>query len=85
MPLTVQALINGMLLLELVDCGDTRSFIDEQLKSHPPLNLLGAYSSLETANWEIIFSLRVAQDVLVFQWESSVWGLPFYYANDGGV
>ena len=42
-----------------------RSFIDEKLQLHPPLEFIGAYSSLEMASGETIISTRVALDVLV--------------------
>ena len=58
-------MINGTLLHALVDSGATRLFIDEKLGIHPPLNLIGAYSSLEMANWETTVSIGVPLDVLV--------------------
>ena len=63
--LTVQAMVNGMPLHALVDSGATRSFIDERLRLHPPLQFIGAYSSLEMANEETIVSTGVAPDVLI--------------------
>ena len=63
--LTIQAMINGTPLRALVDSGATRSFIDEKLQLHPPLQFIGAYSSLEMANGETIVSTGVAPDVLV--------------------
>ena len=47
----------------LVDSGATRSFVDERLRLHPPLQFIGAYSSLEMANVETIVSTRFALDV----------------------
>ena len=58
-------MINGTLLRALMDNGAIRSFVDEKLRLHPPIDFIGAYSSLEMANGETIASIRVAPDVLV--------------------
>ena len=63
--LTVQAVVNGTPLRALVDSGATRSFVDERIRLHPPLQFIGAYSSLEMANGETIVSTGVALDVLI--------------------
>ena len=39
--LTVQAVINGTPVRALVDSGATRSFVDERLRLHPPLQFIG--------------------------------------------
>ena len=63
--LTVQAVVHGTSLRALVDSGATRSFVDERIRLHPPLQFIGAYSSLEMANGETIVSTGVAPDVLI--------------------
>ena len=57
--------MTGTPLRALVDSGATRSFIDEKLRLQPPLEFVGAYSSVEIANGETIVSTRVASDVLI--------------------
>ena len=49
----------------LVDSGASRSFIDEKLQLHPLLHFIGAYSSLEIANGEIMVSTGIAPNVLI--------------------
>ena len=56
--LTVQAVVHGTSLRALVDSGATRSFVDERIRLHPPLQFIGAYSSLEMANGETIVLYR---------------------------
>ena len=63
--LTVQVVINNTPLCALVDSGATRSFIDKKLCLEPPLDFIGAYSSLEIANGETIVLTGVAPNVLV--------------------
>ena len=58
-------MIDGTPLCALVDSGATRSFIDGKLWLRPPLEFIGAYSSLEMANGETIASTGVVLDVLV--------------------
>ena len=78
--LTVQAVINSTPLRALVDSGTTCSFIDEKLRLHPPLEFIGASSSLEVANGETIVSTGVAPDVLVsigkVQFQSCLTNVP---------
>ena len=63
--LIIRAVINDTRVSALVDSGATRSFVSEQLHTHPPLPFIGAYSSLELANGETIVSTGIAPDVLV--------------------
>ena len=63
--LVVKAMVNGTSVSALVDSGASRSFIRDDLKPQPPLNFIGAYSSLEMANGETIVSTGIAPDVLL--------------------
>ena len=63
--LVVTVVINGTPIHALVDSGASRSFVSDELKLWPPLQYVGAYSSLELANGETIVSTRVAPQVLV--------------------
>ena len=61
----IKAVVNGTSVSALVDSGATRSFISDRLQTRPPLDFIGAYSSLELANGETIVSTGVAPNVLV--------------------
>ena len=63
--LVVTVVINGTPVRALVDSGASRSFVSDELKLRPPLQFVGAYSSLELANGETIVSTGVAPQVLV--------------------
>ena len=63
--LVVIVVINGTPVRALVDSGASRSFVSDELKLRPPLQFVGAYSSLELANGETIVSTGVAPQVLV--------------------
>ena len=65
MLLIVTAMIKGTSLRALVYSGATRSFIDEKLQLRPPLQFIGAYSSLEMGNGETIVLKGIAPNVLV--------------------
>ena len=84
--LTIQAVINGTPVRALVDSGATRSFVDERLRLHPPLQFIGAYSSLEMANGETIVSTGVAPDVLIslgdIQFRSTLTAMPMMEGFD---
>ena len=84
--LTVQAVIHGTPVRALVDSGATRSFVDENLMLHPPLQFIGAYSSLEMANGETIVSTGVAPDVLIslgdIQFRSTLTAVPMMEGFD---
>ena len=84
--LTVQAVVNGTPLRALVDSGATRSFVDERIRLHPPLQFIGAYSSLEMANGETIVSTGVAPDVLIslgdIQFRSTLTAVPMMEGFD---
>ena len=84
--LTVQAVIHGTPVRALVDSGATRSFVDERLRLHPPLQFIGAYSSLEMANGETIVSTGVAPDVLIslgdIQFRSTLTAVPMMEGFD---
>ena len=58
-------MVNDTSVSMLVDSGATRSFVNEQLKTRPPMQFIGAYSSLELANGETIVSTGIAPDVLL--------------------
>ena len=84
--LTVQAVVHGTSLRALVDSGATRSFVDERIRLHPPLQFIGAYSSLEMANGETIVSTGVAPDVLIslgdIQFRSTLTAVPMMEGID---
>ena len=63
--LVIKAVVNGTCVPALVDSGATRSFVSDQLQTRPPLDFVGAYSSLELANGETIVSTGIAPDVLI--------------------
>ena len=63
--LVIKAVVNGTCVPALVDSGATRSFVCDRLQTRPPLNFVGAYSSLELVNGETIVSTRIALDVLL--------------------
>ena len=63
--LILRAVINDTRVSALVDSGATRSFVSEQLKTRPPMNFVGAYSSLELANGDTVVSTGIAPNVLV--------------------
>ena len=63
--LVVIVVINGTPVRALVDSGASHSFVSDELKLRPPLQYVGAYSSLELANGETIVSTGVAPQVLV--------------------
>ena len=63
--LILRAVINDTRVSALVDSGATRSFVSEQLKTRPPMNFVGAYSSLELANGDTVVSTSIAPNVLV--------------------
>ena len=63
--LVVKAVVNGTHVSALVDSGASRFFISDQLKTHPLLDFIGAYSSLELANGETVVSTGIAPDVLL--------------------
>ena len=84
--LTVQAVVNGTPVRALVDSGATRSFVDESIRLHPPLEFIGAYSSLEMANGETIVSTGIAPDVLIslgdVQFRSTLTAVPMMEGID---
>ena len=84
--LTVQAVVNGTPVRALVDSGATRSFVDESIRLHPPLQFIGAYSSLEMANGETIVSTGIAPDVLIslgdIQFRSTLTAVPMMEGID---
>ena len=63
--LVVTVVIDGTPVRALVDSGASRSFVSDELKLRPPLQFVGAYSSLELANGETIVSTGMAPRVLV--------------------
>ena len=60
--------------------------MDERLRLHPPLQFIGAYSSLEMANGETIVSTGVAPDVLIslgdIQFRSTLTAVPMMEGFD---
>ena len=84
--LSVTAVIKGTPVRALVDSGATRSFIDEKLQLRPPLSFIGAYSSLEMANGDIIVSTGIAPAVLVcignVQFRSDLTAVPLMKGYD---
>ena len=79
-------MVNGTLVRALVDSGATRSFVDERIRLHPPLQFIGAYSSLEMANGETIVSTGIAPDVLIslgdIQFRSTLTAVPMMEGID---
>ena len=63
--LILRVVINDTRVLALVDSDATRSFVSEHLQTRPPLNFIGAYSSLELPNGETIASTGIVPDVLL--------------------
>ena len=63
--LVLKAVVNGTCVPALVDSGATRSFVSEHLQTRPPLEFIGAYSSLELANGDTIVLIGIASNVLV--------------------
>ena len=62
--LVLKAVINDTCVSALVDSGATRSFVSEHLKTRPPMDFIGAYSSLELANGQTIVATGIAPNVL---------------------
>ena len=60
--------------------------MDERIRLHPPLQFIGAYSSLEMANGETIVSTGVAPDVLIslgdIQFRSTLTAVPMMEGID---
>ena len=71
--LIVKGMVNDTSVSMLVNSGATRSFVSEQLRTRPPLNFIGAYSSLELANRETIVSTGIAPDVLLCIGKTVSW------------
>ena len=81
--LVLKAVINDTCVSALVDSGATRSFVSEQLHTRPPMEFIGAYSSLELANGQTIVATRIAPNVLVSIGDDGQSGIFDRGANDG--
>ena len=63
--LVLKAVINDTCVFALVNSGATQSFVSEHLHTWPPMESIGAYSSLELANGQTIVAMGIAPNVLV--------------------
>ena len=63
--LVVKGVVNGTGVSALINSGVSRSFFNDQLHYQQELHFVGAYSALELASGETIFSIGIAPRVLV--------------------